>query len=120
VQDIDAALQMLINHTQANNLVTASPARRSPYFNMLEKDKEHFATLVKVPEAAVQRRQDAPACFDMNASIYVWRRHALFDNQSVINDKTLLYVMPEERSVDIDSMLDWKIVRMLAKTRKDL
>ncbi len=27
-----------------------------------------------VPIAPIARRQDAPACFDMNASIYVWRR----------------------------------------------
>ena len=110
---------MLLSHPHANNLVTACPARKSPYFNMLEIDTNGYACLVKKPVDSIHRRQDSPSCYDMNASIYIWKRDTLFDCKSVITDKTLLYVMPEERSVDIDTLLDWKFVKLLMKERSD-
>lgn len=65
------------------------------------------------------RRQDSPEVYDMNASIYIWKRKALLGNDSLYTDKTSLYVMPEERSVDIDSKLDWDFVEfMIYKSRE--
>ena len=63
----------------------------------------------------IDRRQDAPECFDMNASIYAWWRNSLLNAQHVIQSRTLLYVMPEERSVDIDSEIDFLWVEFLMK-----
>ena len=59
------------------------------------------------------RRQDAPKVYDMNASIYAWKRKALLENDTLFTDKTSLYIMPEERSVDIDTELDWNFVEYL-------
>ena len=89
-------------------MITAAPARRSPYFNLVELDKEGFVRLAKPADKAVLRRQDSPNCYDMNASIYVWRREALLGESSVFLPKTALYLMPEERSLDIDSELDFE------------
>ena len=61
----------------------------------------------------IVRRQDAPPCFDMNASIYAWWRDSLLKSRNVIQSSTRLYVMPEERSVDIDSELDFRWVEFL-------
>ena len=120
VEDILESFKMLAAHPVAGNLVTACSARKSPYFNMLELNEEGFASLAKKPDALLHRRQDTPACYDMNASIYIWKREHLLNAQSAISERTLLYVMPEERSFDIDTLLDWKIVKCLAKDRDDL
>lgn len=120
LDDIKNSFQLFLKNEQAANLITGCFARKSPYFNLVEADKKGFARLSKVSEKPIVRRQDAPACYDMNASIYIWKREALFQNKSVISDRTLLYVMPEERSVDIDTPLDLQFVRLLAKSRKDL
>ena len=61
----------------------------------------------------IVRRQDAPPCFDMNASIYAWWRDSLLKARHVIQSSTRLYVMPAERSVDIDSELDFRWVEFL-------
>jgi CMP-N-acetylneuraminic acid synthetase len=61
----------------------------------------------------IVRRQDAPPCFDMNASIYAWWRNSLLIANPVLQQNTRLYVMPEERSVDIDSELDFQWVEFL-------
>ena len=65
----------------------------------------------------VVRRQDAPVCFDMNGSVYVWTRDGLFSLVTPFNSDALFYEMPEERSVDIDSALDADFVHFLMAAR---
>lgn len=116
--DIVEAVKML-EERDASNLITAAPARRSPYFNLVELDDQGFVRLSKSLAIPVNRRQDAPKCYDMNASIYVWKRDALMNKATIFNEDTLLYVMPEERSIDIDSELDFAFVEFLAKRDKE-
>jgi len=110
--DIIAAVQLL-EESGAGNVLTAMPSRRSPYFNLVEVDANGIVHLSKPLSNTIVRRQDAPKCYDMNASIYVWRRSVLFDSPGLFNDDTRLYVMPEERSIDIDSETDFRFVEFL-------
>ena len=66
--------------------------------------------LSKKPPKPILRRQDSPKCYDMNASIYIWKREALLENDSVFTPNTGLFIMPEERSIDIDTPLDFAFV----------
>ena len=61
------------------------------------------------------RRQDAPKVYEANASIYIWKRDALLKNETLFTKKTGIYVMPIERSIDIDSEFDFEIVNYLMK-----
>ena len=119
VADIQDAVAML-EREKISNVITAAPARRSPYFNLVELGGDGVVRLSKPPGKPIVRRQDSPRCFDMNASIYVWRRAALFDNPTVFNADTRLFVMPEERSTDIDNELDFEIVQFLMRKRNNL
>lgn len=115
-EDIIGAVR-LFEERGVSNVITGMPARRSPYFNLVETDEQGVARLSKKLAVPVVRRQDAPKCYDMNASVYVWRREVLFGSDSVFNADTLLYEMPEERSIDIDSELDFQFVEFLMKAR---
>lgn len=110
--DIRAAIELLEAST-ATNVVTACPSRRSPYFNLVELDDAGHVQLSKPLPSTFTRRQDVPRSFDMNASIYVWRREPFLTDPKVFYDRTILYEMPEERSIDIDTELDWRIVELL-------
>ena len=110
--DIVGAVSLL-EGSGSGNVLTGMPARRSPYFNLVEVDSIGVVHLSKPLSKSVVRRQDAPPCFDMNASIYVWRRPVLFESGGLFNPDTRLYVMPEERSIDIDSELDFQFVEHL-------
>lgn len=112
VEDIKEAV-CLLEDRGVSNVITGAPAHRSPYFNLVELDENGVARLSKTLAVPVSRRQDAPKCYDMNASIYVWMRASLFEQASVFHNDTLLYEMPAERSVDIDSELDFQIVELL-------
>jgi len=119
VQDIVNVVSMLEEKLVAN-VITGMPARRSPYFNLVEVNEKGAVQVSKPLPAAVTRRQDSPKCYDMNASIYAWTRDGLLKNRAVFNNDTLLYVMPEERSIDIDSELEFDFVEYIMTKRNHI
>ncbi|GEK84938.1 acylneuraminate cytidylyltransferase family protein [Microbacterium aerolatum] len=119
VDDIRTAVEMF-EESDAESLITGAEARRNPYFNLVEEQPDGTVAVSKKPDDAVLRRQDAPRCFDMNGSIYVWRRDSLLEGQVVFFPSTILYEMPAERSTDVDSEFDFRIVEWLMGTRDDL
>ena len=55
-------------------------------------------------------RQIEPLVYDMNASIYIWKRQTLFSKTPLFNKKTIIYEMPFFRSIDITmikTILKW-------------
>jgi len=113
IDDIKNAIA-LVEETGAGNVFSVTPAGRSPYFNMVEVNASGRVKLIKEPEQPYLRRQDAPLCYDMNASIYVWSHEALFEEGGgLFRADTAIYEMPQERSLDIDTELDFKMVEFL-------
>ena len=118
-KDIEGAVRLL-EEKNVSNVITGCPARRSPYFNLVERDEDDYVRLSKPPEQIITRRQDTPECFDMNASIYVWKREGLIGSESIFNADTLLFVMPEERSIDVDHEWEFEYVEFLFNKRTGL
>ena len=110
--DIAGAVRLL-ETSDAGNVITGVPARKSPYFNMVELDAGGFAHLPKPLPQAVVARQQSPKVYDMNASVYVWRRAAFFAGPHVFGPATRLFAMPESRAFDIDTELDFELVEFL-------
>lgn len=107
----------LLTKSGARNVITGAPAHRSPYFNLVEARPDDSVGLSKTANPPIARRQDAPRCFDMNASIYAWRVAAFLENPAVFYQDTRLFEMPQERSIDIDSELDFTLVEILLRKR---
>lgn len=114
VEDIVDSFEQFMQNDN-DNLITAMPSRRSPYFNLVEVDNNGKVSLSKKLDSTVVRRQDAPKSYDMNASIYIWKRDTILNENSIFLEKTGLYVMPEERSIDIDNELDFEFVEFLMR-----
>lgn len=111
--DIDACLALLDEATDV--VITGYEAEKNPYFNMVEAGADGSVRLVKQPAQGVHTRQSAPRVYAMNASIYVWHRRTL--DKGLWDGRARLHVMPRERSVDIDSELDFKLVELLMKEK---
>ena len=118
VEDIVNAFHLFCEK-EADILITASPSRKSPYFNMVEVDDKGQVALSKPLKTPVFSRQESPRCYDMNGSIYIWKRDVLLKEDTLFLPKTVLYVMPEERSVDIDTELDFQCVEFLMAHQKN-
>jgi len=109
VDDIQACLDLFDEATDV--VITGYEAEKNPYFNMVEMKSDGNIGVVKTPSFAIGGRQGAPAVFSMNASIYVWRREALA--RGLWGGRVKLHVMPRERSIDIDSEIDFTLVEKL-------
>lgn len=117
VSDIQGAVR-LFEESGVSNVITGCPARHSPYFTVVETDGKGHVKLSKALPAKVVRRQDSPPCWDMNGSIYVWRREPFLSDPRVLYPDTKLFEMPAERSIDIDNDLDWRFVEFLLAERQ--
>ncbi len=117
LDDIRGAVAKL-ESSGADNLLTGMLSRRSPYFNLVEETADGCVELAKSLAQPIVRRQDAPKCFDLNASVFVWTRATLFSgSNSVFNARTILYEMPEERSIDVDTETDFEFVEFIMTRR---
>jgi len=115
VEDIDNSIALLVKE-KADNIISVTEAHRNPYFNMVEINKNGYAALAK--QGNFTTRQAAPLIYDMNSSIYVWWKELLKEKKKIFLDKTKIYVMPKERSIDIDDNIDFKIAEMMMAERK--
>ena len=95
-------------------LVSVTKSRKNPYFNMLEI-KNRKISLVKKTSKEVVARQKSPVVYDMNASIYIWKRDKLFKSRNLLQKSLSIYEMPQEKSIDIDTKLDLRINEILIK-----
>ena len=116
--DVQGAVDLL-ESGRVGNVITGCESRRSPYFNLVEASESGAVAPAKSLGEFVLRRQDTPACFDMNASIYVWWRDRFMSEPYVFNEGTRLYEMPADRSFDIDELLDFELVEWLMLKRVD-
>ena len=72
---------------KTGNLVSGNDSRRNPYFNQVMYKKKNLK-IVCEPRKKINRRQDAPSIFDLNASIYIWNRKNLINSKKLINKQT--------------------------------
>ena len=77
--------------------------------------KKNIPTLSKKIKKNILRRQDAPVVYDMNASIYIWKKKYLMKTNKLFSNKTTFYEMPFNRSIDIDSLHDLESVKYFMK-----
>lgn len=71
-----------------------------------------------VPEPEGTRRQDyAPAAYMRNGAIYLTRRDVLVERGSIWGDSIRPYVMPEERSISVDTELHIRLLDQVLSER---
>ena len=109
----------LFTDSNSDLTVSGTPSRKSPYFNIVERDENSWIKLVKQTERQVVARQEAPQCFDLNASFYIWKQKALLECDQLFLPRTTLYEMPAYRSIDIDDELDMFVVEQILEGKWD-
>lgn len=112
VEDLDNALKLFLKK-KPKTLFSVVKAHRNPYFNMVEEKKDGTVFLSK--PGKFLRTQDAPKVYDMNASIYIYDRDYLVDENinSEQTNNSIVYVMDEISRIDIDSEIDFKYIEFL-------
>lgn len=110
VADIKGTLDTLLGDENADIAYSVTGARRLPYFNMVKKSETgYYQSIIKTDFIA---RQQAPACYDMNASIYAYRRDYLL-HFADRDSKDLIWMMEDSGVLDIDSENDFELMEVV-------
>ena len=104
------------NKSNYNNIVSGSEAKKNPYFNQIRINKK-LVSIVCKNKKNITSRQQAPKIYDLNASIYIWKRNSLLNSKKLIDKKTGFFKMKIEKSLDIDTSLDFKIVKYILENK---
>lgn len=94
-------------------VMTVSPARRNPYFNLVEPDANGMLHMSKSLEETVVARQAAPAVFEHVAGIYVLEADYLTRCNHLLDGRVIAIEVPPEKAQDIDTPLDFELISFL-------
>ncbi len=110
--DIEAAIDGLLSDQSCDLVYSVVPARRSPYFNMVEKKDNYYR---KICSSMYTARQQAPASYELNASIYAYSSRFLAGtiDKTILDYNCGIVVMPDYLVLDIDSEEDFEMMELL-------
>jgi len=116
-EDIDAALNLLKNKS-ADAVISVCEAEHSPIWsntlpddlNMDQFENEKYRDI---------RSQDLPSFYRLNGAIYLVKTERLLSEKSFsLCNNTFAYIMKQERSIDIDTKLDFCIAETILNHNK--
>ena len=111
VKDIDSMIEFCLKR-DVESAVSVCEVSEHPYWM---KSMDAFNRLKPIIENApkVTRRQDLPQVFKLNGAIYLAKSKWLKQKGDLLSSETIAYLMPTDRSVDIDSKQDWLFAEFL-------
>lgn len=117
VNDIDNSIEMLIDHPQAESLLSVVRAEdANPSFMVTIADnglmRPYLANTV-----SGMRRQDINDVYYFEGTIYISKCSTFLEKNSFLHEKTLPYVVPKWKSFEIDDLTDFIIIEALMREK---
>jgi CMP-N,N'-diacetyllegionaminic acid synthase len=102
-QDIDAAVELFLE-TDCQSVVSVCEMEHSPYWSF--QTEEGYLKPLLGEKYLKMRRQDLPKVYLPNGALFISRPKTIYELKSFYSSQTVPYLMPPERSIDIDSEID--------------
>ena len=109
--DVEKCIAGLDDETDC--VVGITKSRRSPWFNMVSKTNKGYITRLIDNKRPIHRRQDVPITYDLTTVAYVTRPDFIKSASGIFDGQLKGIELPEERSLDIDTNLDFQIAEYL-------
>lgn len=115
IRDIENVFCKFKTKADYDVVFTVVNSRRSPYFNMVEQGNDGFYKMICTTNFTM--RQQAPECYEMNASIYAYRPAFLKSdiNGTILDYRCGISLMSDYLVLDIDSEEDFTMMSYLHK-----
>lgn len=107
--DIDAAVKLFLK-SKCDSVVSVCPVEHPPHWIYKKTSTDRLTSLLG---KTLKRRQDASNYYRLNGAVYVTSAKQFLKRKKILTTNIKGYVMPHERSVDIDSLLDLKFAEFL-------
>jgi len=114
--DVGSCIRLL-DENRVDVGITAFPAQRNPYFNMVEEAGNGLVKTVKECPDPVHNRQDAPEVYSLSPAVYAIRRETLRKWDHWSRASMAIHVIPRERAWDVDTEIDLAFVEFLLQKR---
>ena len=114
--DIDCALK-LQQDVDADAVVSVT-ANLRPVQWLRTINRHGILTDALIKNVAACRRQDTEQLYQLNGAIFITKPDALLREQTFYPRVTHAYVMPTERSLDIDTEFDFHIAELIMQHHK--
>ncbi|MFQ5833192.1 MAG: N-acetylneuraminate synthase family protein [Candidatus Thorarchaeota archaeon] len=111
--DIDDAIRLLVSDESADSVVGLCETKSHPYWT--RKIDDNYVVPFIETDRDYNLRQDLPPAYQLNGAIYVTRSELLLMENRLLGQQVIPYIMPSERSVDIDTELDFRIAESLIR-----
>lgn len=112
VADINNAIDFFLNNDCES---VVSVCEINPYWSLTIKDG--YLEPIFGWDYFYKRRQNLPNTYALNGAIYITLTENLDKYNGFLNKKTISYIMPHERSIDIDEEFDFKLAELLLRTK---
>ncbi len=114
-EDVQAAIDAYT--PDIDMVVTVTEAASNPYYNCYETDENGFLHISK-GDGCYTRRQDAPKAWEYNGAVYVINIESLKKGPLGSFKRRKMVEMSRERSVDLDTPLDWMVAEAIMSGMK--
>lgn len=111
--DIDNCIELCLERS-APVCVSITEARKAPYLMYSLREGGGIVPIIN-SEKRYTRRQDYPKTYEVNGAVYVARLDWLKENKEFLLEKTIGYVMPRGRSLDVDTEMDLLIADFMLR-----
>ena len=112
-EDIDRAI-VLATEKDADAVVSVCQTHDHPYLSKQVTPDGRLLDFVEKPQGYLARQRLPPA-YSLNGAIYLVRRSVLLERDDWYTDGTFAYIMPPERSLDIDTPWDLHLVNLILR-----
>jgi len=116
MNDIDSAINLFLKN-DCESVVSVCELEHSSYWNF--EIKEEYLKPIFGEKYLRMRRQELPKVYMPNGAVFVSTPEVLRKYQSFYCAKTIPYIMPMKRSVDIDKLIDFEFAEFLLKRDYD-
>ena len=117
-QDIDGTLERMAT-TKSNSCFSVCEISQRPEW-MYRMDNKQAKLFLNEVKGSTKRSQDLPRLAIINGTVYVMKYDTLMKKNKIRDDNTSIYLMPRERSVDIDDIFDFKFAKFLINLNKKI
>lgn len=111
-EDIDKAVE-LFSQKNAESVISSTTLYHPLEWIFSINDDGIIQRNNEIDIKKMMNRQESKHAYIPNGAVYVFKYSLLKEKNSYYSDKTYAYVMPPERSVDIDTELDFKFAEFL-------
>ncbi|MBQ9480390.1 MAG: acylneuraminate cytidylyltransferase family protein [Selenomonadaceae bacterium] len=110
--DIDGAIEYCFEKG-AQSCISLTEAATNPYWTFVLDDSGQIKRLLKIPYEQSYRRQVLPKVYQPNGAVYIATAELINRTRGLSDEGTIGYLMPAERSWDIDTPQDFEIAQFL-------